>query len=50
MSAINSIVLIYKYRVVYTNISPRNFLIANDLLIYLCDFSRSTIGEYKALV
>lgn len=35
---------------IHADISPRNFLVAEDLLIKLCDFARSVIGNLKPLV
>jgi len=50
MSAVDSIILIHKYGVIHAYISPRNFLVAQDLSIQLCDFSGSAIGDLEALV
>ena len=48
--AIKSISFIYLMGVLQANISARNFLIADDLLLVLCDFSSSAIGDQNILV
>lgn len=46
----HAIALIHSYNVVHADISPRNFLVAEDLSIKLCDFAGSGIGDLESLV
>lgn len=48
--AIDAIALIHEHGVVHADISPRNFLVAEDLSIKLCDFAGSVIGDLEPLV
>ncbi|QKX54819.1 uncharacterized protein TRUGW13939_01908 [Talaromyces rugulosus] len=48
--AVDAIALIYRFGVIHADISTRNFLVADDLSIKLCDFSGSAIGAESALV
>ncbi|GIK07672.1 hypothetical protein Aspvir_003338 [Aspergillus viridinutans] len=49
-NAIDAVALIHSYGVIHADISPRNFLVAEDLSIKLCDFAGSVIGDLKPLV
>ncbi|KAL4934734.1 kinase-like domain-containing protein [Aspergillus oleicola] len=49
-NAIDSIAVIHAYGVIHADISPRNFLVADDLSIKLCDFAGSAIGDLPPLV
>ncbi|RDW74498.1 uncharacterized protein DSM5745_07160 [Aspergillus mulundensis] len=49
-NAIDSIAVIHAYGVIHADISPRNFLVADDLSIKLCDFAGSAIGDLQPLV
>ncbi|KAF1995581.1 hypothetical protein P154DRAFT_473991 [Amniculicola lignicola CBS 123094] len=49
-SALKSIQFIHSKVVLQADISARNFLVADDLSIFLCDFSGSMIGAKKNLV
>lgn len=49
-AAIDAIALIHEHGVVHADISPRNFLVAEDLSIKLCDFAGSVIGDLEPLV
>ncbi|KAJ5586838.1 uncharacterized protein N7459_002603, partial [Penicillium hispanicum] len=46
-NAIDTVSFIYLYSVIYSDISPWNFLMAKDLFIKLCDFAGSGIGDLK---
>ncbi|KAJ5561475.1 hypothetical protein N7461_000236 [Penicillium sp. DV-2018c] len=48
--AIDAIAWVHEHGVVHANISPRNFLVAEDLSIKLCDFAGSVIGDLEQLV
>ncbi|RJE18117.1 Protein tyrosine kinase, partial [Aspergillus sclerotialis] len=49
-NAIGAVALIHSYGVIHADISPRNFLVAEDLSIKLCDFAGSIIGDLEPLV
>lgn len=49
-NAIDAITLIHSHGVIHADISPRNFLVAEDLSIKLCDFAGSVIDELEPLV
>jgi serine/threonine protein kinase len=49
-NAIDAITLIHAHGVIHADISPRNFLVADDLSIKLCDFAGSVIGDLEPLV
>ncbi|KAJ5950646.1 uncharacterized protein N7479_009059 [Penicillium vulpinum] len=49
-SAIDAVATIHIYGVVHSNISPRNFLVADDFSIRLCDFAGSRINDLDSLV
>lgn len=49
-NAIDAITLIRTHSVIHADISPRNFLAAEDLSIKLCDFAGSVIGDLQPLV
>lgn len=49
-NAVNAISIIHAHGVIHADISPRNFLVADDLSIKLCDFAGSAIGDLDALV
>lgn len=49
-NAIDAVALIHSYGVIHADISPRNFLVAEDLSIKLCDFAGSAIGDLRPLV
>ncbi|KAJ5577137.1 hypothetical protein N7535_004063 [Penicillium sp. DV-2018c] len=48
--AIDAIAWVHEHGVVHADISPRNFLVAEDLSIKLCDFAGSVIGDLEQLV
>ncbi|QKX63202.1 uncharacterized protein TRUGW13939_10371 [Talaromyces rugulosus] len=48
--AVTAISLVHSFGVVHADISARNFLVADDLSLKLCDFSGSAIGENGSLV
>lgn len=48
--AARSITLIHSHGIVHADISARNFLVADDLSLKLCDFSGSAIGDQASLV
>ncbi|KAJ5330566.1 hypothetical protein N7476_000349 [Penicillium atrosanguineum] len=48
--AVNAITLVHRCGVIHADISARNFLVADDLSIKLCDFSGSAIGGETPLV
>ncbi|EEP81112.1 predicted protein [Uncinocarpus reesii 1704] len=49
-NAIDAIALIHAHDVTHADISPRNFLVADDLSIKLCDFAGSAMGDLQPLV
>ena len=49
-NAIDAIAFIHAHGVIHADISPRNFLVAEDLSLKLCDFAGSVIGDLKPLV
>jgi serine/threonine protein kinase len=49
-SAIDAIATIHEYGVIHSDISARNFLVADDLSIQLCDFAGSSINGLESLV
>lgn len=49
-NAVDAIALVHAHGVVHADISPRNFLVAEDLSIKLCDLAGSAIGDLRALV
>lgn len=49
-NAISAVALIHSHGVVHADISPRNFLLAEDMSIKLCDFAGSVIGDLEPLV
>lgn len=49
-NAIDAVAFIHGHGVVHADISARNFLVADDLSIKLCDFAGSVIGDMEALV
>lgn len=49
-SALTTFAFIHDKRVLQADISARNFLVADDLSLLLCDFSGSKIGDKKNLV
>jgi serine/threonine protein kinase len=48
--AISAVSFVHSFGIVHADISARNFLVADDLSIKLCDFSGSAIGESASLV
>ncbi|KAJ5942306.1 hypothetical protein N7516_002474 [Penicillium verrucosum] len=48
--AVSAISSLHSTGVIHADISARNFLVANDLSIKLCDFSGSSIGDQLPLV
>ncbi|KAE8351209.1 kinase-like domain-containing protein [Aspergillus coremiiformis] len=50
MMAARAIALIHRYGIVHADISTRNFLVADDLSIKLCDFAGSAVGDVGPLV
>ncbi|KAJ5114402.1 hypothetical protein NUU61_000161 [Penicillium alfredii] len=48
--AASAISLVHSFNVIHADISARNFLVADDLSIKLCDFSGSAISEKAPLV
>ncbi|PYI37004.1 kinase-like protein [Aspergillus indologenus CBS 114.80] len=49
-NAIDAVNWIHTYGVVHADISPRNFLVADDLSIKLCDFAGSAIRDLRPLI
>lgn len=49
-NAIDAISAIHACGIVHSDISPRNFLVADDLSIQLCDFAGSKINDLDSLV
>lgn len=49
-NAIDAITWIHSHGVIHADISPRNFLVAEDLSIKLCDFAGSVIDDLEPLV
>ncbi|KAF9883542.1 hypothetical protein FE257_003375 [Aspergillus nanangensis] len=49
-NAIDAVNWIHTYGVIHADISPRNFLVADDLSIKLCDFAGSAIRDLRPLV
>ncbi|KAJ6003783.1 hypothetical protein N7540_011206 [Penicillium herquei] len=49
-TAIDAIVFLHSFEIVHADISARNFLVADDLSIRLCDFSGSSIDNRPSLV
>jgi serine/threonine protein kinase len=49
-NAIDAVAFIHSHGVVHADTSPRNFLVADDLSIKLCDFAGSIIGDMEAFV
>ena len=49
-SAASAIAILHSNGVVHADISTRNFLVADDLSIKLCDFSGSKIGDLEPFV
>ncbi|KAL2822773.1 kinase-like protein [Aspergillus cavernicola] len=49
-NAIDAIILVHDHGVIYAGIGTRNFLVAEDLSIKLCDFAGSVIGDQATLV
>jgi serine/threonine protein kinase len=49
-AAIDAIALLHRFEIVHADISTRNFLVADDLSIRLCDFSGSSMGNQPSLV
>ncbi|KAG0155347.1 hypothetical protein PDIDSM_922 [Penicillium digitatum] len=49
-NAIDAISTIHACGIVHSDISPRNFLVADDLSIRLCDFAGSRINDLDSLV
>ncbi|KAJ5153720.1 uncharacterized protein N7500_009159 [Penicillium coprophilum] len=50
IAAASAISILHRYGVIHSDISARNFLVADDLSIKLCDFSGSAIEEQGSLV
>ncbi|KAJ5117687.1 hypothetical protein N7448_011319 [Penicillium atrosanguineum] len=48
--AASAIGLVHSFGVIHADISARNFLVADDMSIKLCDFSGSAIGEKTSLI
>jgi serine/threonine protein kinase len=48
--AISAVSLVHSFGIVHADISTRNFLVADDLSIKLCNFSGSAVGESDSLV
>lgn len=48
-SAVEAIAVLHSHGVVHADISPRNFLVSEDLSIKLCDFSGSSIDGITSL-
>lgn len=49
-NAIDAVTFIHSHGVVHADISARNFLVADDLSIKLCDFAGLAIGDGEAYV
>ncbi|KAI2793991.1 hypothetical protein POX_a00581 [Penicillium oxalicum] len=49
-NTIDAVAFIHAYGVIHADISPRNFLVADDLWIKLCGFAGSVIGDLQPLV
>lgn len=49
-NAVDAIALVHAHGVIHADISPGNFLLAENLSIKLCDFAGSAIGDLRALV
>lgn len=49
-SAASAIAILHSHGIVHADISTRNFLVADDLSIKLCDFSGSKIGDLEPFV
>lgn len=49
-TAVDAIALVHSFGVIHADISTRNFLVADDLSIKLCDFSGSAISGETSLV
>lgn len=49
-NAIEAVATIHTHGVVHSDISPRNFLVADDFSIKLCDFAGSSINGLEPLV
>ncbi|OJJ49119.1 hypothetical protein ASPZODRAFT_129524 [Penicilliopsis zonata CBS 506.65] len=49
-NAIMAVAHLHHHGIIHADISPRNFLVADDLTIKLCDFGGSGIGELQSLV
>ncbi|KXG52065.1 uncharacterized protein PGRI_083490 [Penicillium griseofulvum] len=50
IAAASAISILHRFGVIHSDISARNFLVADDLSIKLCDFSGSAIGGQESLV
>lgn len=49
-NAVEAVATIHAYGVVHSDISPRNFLVADDFSIKLCDFAGSSVNGLESLV
>ncbi|PLN79474.1 protein kinase-like protein [Aspergillus taichungensis] len=49
-NAVNAVQFIHAHSVIHGDISARNFLVADDLSIKLCDFAGSGIGDISSVV
>lgn len=49
-NAVNAVQFIHAHSVIHGDISARNFLVADDLSIKLCDFAGSGIGDMSPVV
>lgn len=49
-SALGALTFVHSKEVLHCDISTRNFLVADDLALLLCDFSGSKIGELQGMV
>ncbi|KAJ6185158.1 hypothetical protein N7519_006459 [Penicillium mononematosum] len=49
-NAVDAIATVHEYGAIHSDISARNFLVADDLSIQLCDFAGSSINGLESLV
>ena len=49
-NAVNAVAVVHSHEIVHADITTRNFLVADDLSIKLCDFSGSAIRDLEPFV